>query len=239
MKANRQQAFRFVGSFTIAIALTFAMNASAVMAWSQLFNDFDIGGSGYCGGSMTYPCLFWQEAHWTSTTLNASIAASADSDNYSMTTAINRAFGDFNAAPAYNPYIYQCTSGTSCGTVAYYGSLNLGCGVWAGTSFPQLGAIEYTSGIGYYQFATLAQVAFNTASYMSWNNSLNYSYDASTCTYNADGRKVATHETGHVMSLGHTSYTAVMHQGAEPFFSLQSNDIQGLQAIYTGTSPSS
>ena len=224
---------------TIGLSVAFALNAGPALAWSQLFNDFDTGGSGYCGGSTTYPCLFWQEANWTSTTLNASIAPSADGDNYSMTTAINRAFGDFTAAPAYNPYINQCTSGTSCGTVAYYGSLNLGCGVYAGTSFPQLGTIEYSSGIGYYQFATLAQVAFNTAPYMSWNNSLDYSYDASSCTFNADGRKVATHETGHVMGLGHTSYTAVMHQGAEPFYSLQSNDIQGLQAIYTGTSPSS
>jgi len=55
----------------------------------------------------------------------------------------------------------------------------------------------------------------------------------------ADGRKVATHETGHLMSLGHTSYTAEMHQGPGNFYSLQSNDIQGLQAIYTGTQPSS
>jgi len=53
----------------------------------------------------------------------------------------------------------------------------------------------------------------------------------------ADGRKVAGHETGHVSSMGHTSYTALMHQGPENFYLLQSNDVAGLQAIYPGNYP--
>lgn len=223
---------------TLSIGLLI-MGAIPSLAWTQVFNDFDSGGSGYCGGSTTYPCVFWQEAHYTSITLYSYFDPSVDNDNYSFTTAINRAFSDFNAVPAYNPYTYQCTNRPGCGTNVYYGSTGLGCGVYGSTTWPVLSSIEYSSSVGYYQFAREVVVYFNTNSLVSWNNSLTWSFNAQTCAVQADGRKVSTHETGHLMSLGHTSYTAVMHQGPENFYSLQSNDIQGLEAIYTGTQPSS
>lgn len=55
-----------------------------------------------------------------------------------------------------------------------------------------------------------------------------YTYDCGA----ADSRYVVTHEFGHLEGLGHTSYAAVMHQGGERFWAPQTNDIQGLQAIY-------
>lgn len=226
------------GLLGLLVALVF-MNASAALAWSQLKNDFDTGGSGYCGGSSTYPCLFWQEANYTSTTVYSYFDPSIDQGyQYSFTTATNRAFSDFNAAPAYNPYTYQCST-IGCENNIYAGADWGGCGAWAGTSFNSLGSIQYNGAVGYYQFIRSAYVYYNIDTNIAWNNNLTYMYDGSRCVQAADGRKVATHETGHVFSLGHTAYTAVMHQGPEPFYSLQSNDIAGLQAIYTGTSPAS
>jgi predicted SprT family Zn-dependent metalloprotease len=67
-------------------------------------------------------------------------------------------------------------------------------------------------------------VEFN--SYVTWNHSYTYACGR------ADSRKVVTHELGHLQSLGHTNYTAIMHQGAESFWTPQTNDKQGLQAIY-------
>jgi len=69
-----------------------------------------------------------------------------------------------------------------------------------------------------------SNVYFN--SNVIWNHS--YTYDCG----DADSRNVATHELGHVNALGHTSYNAVMKQGGETFWTPQSNDILGLQAIY-------
>jgi hypothetical protein len=237
---SRRQPNGFMALVPAAIGVMLLISSTPALAWSQLLNNYDQGGSGYCGGSSTYPCLFWQEPHSTSITIYSYFDPRVDDDNYSFTTAINRAFGDFNAAPAYNPYTYQCVNRVGCGTNAYYGSTTaFNCGELAFTTFPILGAIEHNTSVGYYQFIREANVTFNTSSLAHWNNSLSWSFNPTTCAFNADGRKVATHETGHLMALGHTGYTAVMHQGPENFYALQTNDLQGLENIYTGSSPSS
>jgi hypothetical protein len=226
---------RVVGATALA-TVALIVNALPSFAWTQEFNAFDTGGTPYCGSS-SYPCAFWQEPNYTSTSFNGYIDSSVDSDNYDFGTALNGAFSNFNSAPAYEPYIYSCYR-DGCGPVSYYGS-SLGCGIYGETTFPSLGPVEYGSKWGYYRFFKYDVVYFNTSPQAHWNNTLTWSFNSQTCVFQADGRKVATHETGHVMSLGHTSYTAVMHQGPENFYKLQSNDIQGLQAIYNGTSPSS
>jgi hypothetical protein len=91
--------------------------------------------------------------------------------------------------------------------------------------------------IGWYQFIQFAHVVFNNYP-TGWNNTLTWA-QYQNCDFAADGRKVATHETGHVQGLGHTSTTSVMHQGAEPFYALQSDDKAGLIAIYPGYQPAS
>ena len=53
----------------------------------------------------------------------------------------------------------------------------------------------------------------------------------------ADARNVAIHETGHVEALGHTGHVAVMHTGAENFYTPQADDINAMQSIYTGFIP--
>ncbi|WP_371876287.1 matrixin family metalloprotease, partial [Dictyobacter vulcani] len=61
---------------------------------------------------------------------------------------------------------------------------------------------------------------FNSSNEISWNNSLIFS------ATQADGRKVATHETGHMEGLGHTAHDpAVMRQGGVSYYALQTDDI--------------
>ncbi len=100
-----------------------------------------------------------------------------------------------------------------------------------------VGSSTYSAKLGgYYAFTSSTAVTFNNSSGSSWNNTLTW-WDDGVCAFQADGRKVATHETGHTQSLGHTGNTAVMHQGPENFYTLQADDIAGLQAIYPGALP--
>lgn len=207
--------------------------ASPALAWSQLLNDFDIGGNANCGWAQNKPCLYWNEPAYTSITNYAYLDPSLNQGSYDFTGPVNAAFSDFNNAPAYNPYTYSCGS-PGCGSMTY-NSGYLGCLVYGGT-FPSHGASQYSSRLGgWYAFFSSPVITFNNGWMASWNSSLTWSNNS--CSFQADGRKVATHETGHAQGLGHTSYTAVMHQGPENFYTLQTNDCQGLQAIYPGALP--
>jgi predicted Zn-dependent protease len=55
----------------------------------------------------------------------------------------------------------------------------------------------------------------------------------------ADGIKVATHEAGHLLGLGHTGHSpAIMRQGQVSYESAQPDDFNGLWSIYPGYYPS-
>ncbi len=74
-----------------------------------------------------------------------------------------------------------------------------------------------------------------------WNNSLDW--DTTSCVLiQADGRAVATHESGHVQGLGHTgdNHPAIMHTYMDPsqtYWQMQSDDRLGIQGIYPGNQP--
>ncbi len=67
------------------------------------------------------------------------------------------------------------------------------------------------------------------------------------CNVSADAKKVTAHETGHVIGLGHTwktnpdgsPYPSIMHEGAVPWNTLQSDDIAAVQGIYPGNQENS
>lgn len=230
---------RFVVRFTaagFAIPLALLTGFLPALAWTQLDNAYDTGGTTSCGGSTTYACLYWQEPNYTAINVNAYLDSSLTIGGYSMGTATTTAFSNWNAIlTAWSPNFYACYTG-GCGSVAYSGAY-LDCGVYGGTSFSR-GSVGTDSRNGeYYKFILSATVVYNNSGAINWNSNLDYTH-ISACDDNADGRKVAAHETGHVLGLGHTGYTAVMHQGPENFYTPQQNDINGLNSIYPGNPPS-
>ncbi len=220
--------FRSLPVFLV-ISIT-VLSTPKAFAWTQEINNYPSSPTG-CGGSSSYPCLYWPEPNHISTTLYASYDSlgSVGPAKYNFTTPVNNALGYWNSVQgAFNPYIYDCTY-TGCRDVVYYTSDDIGSVNWAETNVGDFGPVQYANG-QYYAILNSARTTFNTE--VSWNNTLQYG------ALQADGRKVATHETGHIEGLGHTGYTAVMRQGAESFYQPQANDISGMQTIYTGLYPS-
>jgi hypothetical protein len=95
------------------------------------------------------------------------------------------------------------------------------------------GTVQWNSRNGFWCAAFYyVPVYFNTE--ITWNNNLQFS--ATT----ADGRKVSTHESGHALGLGHTGHTpAIMHQGKVSYYTVQADDLNGLQNVYPGYYPGS
>lgn len=229
-------------ALSVALAL-FGFASSSAHAWTHLINNWDNNHNDYlCGQSSSRPCLFWSQPSNTSITLHAYFNPSLNNapGNYNFTTAINRAFGDWNAQPAWNPYLTSCGSSTSClnGADLTYTMSDLGYGVYGETDVSFYGTVSWSSTYSeWYAAFYYVPVYFNTE--ITWNNNLQFS--ATT----ADGRKVSTHECGHALGLGHTGhYPAVMRQGGtDPngkpitYYSVQADDRNGLQNIYPGHYP--
>ena len=152
-------------------------------------------------------------------------------NGYNFNTAVQRALDDFNNnVPAFNPWVYSCYN-AQCGAATSYAIGNLGYGVYSYTPYGYMGSIQHSSG-QYYAIMTGNGTLFNSSTWISWNNTLMFS------DTQADGRKVATHETGHFEGLGHTGHIpAVMHQGKVTYFALQPDDVNGLVSFYTGYIP--
>jgi hypothetical protein len=155
----------------------------------------------------------------------------ANVGGYNFDTAVQRALNDFNAVPAFNPYVNSCYN-AQCGAATSYAIGDLGFGIYGKTPYGYLGSTQYSSG-QYYAIMTGNTTLFNSNEWISWNNTLTWGPEQ------ADGREVATHETGHFEGLGHTGHSpAVMQQGIAPnYYALQPDDINGLESIYTGYIP--
>lgn len=220
--------------FILALCMVVATIQTA-LAWTHLQNHFDSNPNDYtCGYSSSVPCVYWPEPNHVSTTLYASIDSALGNIgpahyNFTSSGVLSSSMGYWNNVQgAFNPYLYDCTY-TGCVDAVHYIAGDLGAFIWASTDVSNYGSVQYANG-QYYAIMNSATTTFNTE--VSWNNNLQYD------TLKADGRKVATHETGHIECLGHTNHVAVMHQGAESFYKPQADDISGMQSIYTGYIPS-
>ncbi|MEO6887434.1 MAG: matrixin family metalloprotease [Ktedonobacteraceae bacterium] len=223
----------------------FFLCVPSAFAWTQLDNDYP-NVPPFCGGSSNQPCLYWAQPHNSSISLSFYIDPSLYQGGFDFRTAINNSFSQYGGVKAWNPYMNTCYGGPC--TQSTVGDYQLGstsdptwsCGsmgiVYAFTQNTLLGPVEHTSGL-YYQFIRSTNVEFNPQPYFHWHNSITWGGNCS--SYNADAIKVVKHESGHVIGLGHTGHTAIMHQGEVKYDTLQSDDITGIQAIYNGNSPSS
>ncbi|WP_146747158.1 matrixin family metalloprotease [Thermogemmatispora tikiterensis] len=200
-------------------------------AWTWRENNWDTNPNDYqCGLTSSTPCLYWPEPNGNSSIVYTYVPTSLNNvGGYNFITAINRAASDFNAAPALNPYLYTC-SNDSCVYQTSYAIGNLGYAIYGETPYGTIGSAQHSS--QYYAIMQGNYTLFNSTQWITWNNTLTFS------DTQADGRKVSTHETGHMEGLGHTAHNpAVMRQGATTYYALQPDDINGLETQYNGRIP--
>src|SRR4029077_9980379 len=195
-------------------------------------------GSLYCGVSQAWPCMYWQDPQHYSITIYGEINLSLTSMPPHWLPDMADAFNDFNSVPGANPFQYACQT-AGCGQVDYYGGV-VSCPLLATTGY-LITNTEYSSTFGWYSFFSPYNigVTYDNESRANWNESDTYSVNG--CNFSWDARYAARHETGHVQSLGHTGYAAIMSNAipSPVFHTLQPNDKSGLEGIYTGTQPSS
>lgn len=223
---------RRMGLALVLSMACFMLVSQSVFAWTWRENNWDSNPNDYqCGNTSSTPCLYWPEPGHVSSSIYAYFYPSLNNvGGYNFTTAVQRALNDFNNAPALNPYVYSCTNATGCLDSTSYSIGDLGYAVYGQTPYGTIGAIQHSS--QYYSVMSGNGTIFNSSRYISWNNNLVFS------ATQADGRKVATHETGHMEGLGHTSHNpAIMRQGTVTYYALQTDDINGLSSQYNGNIP--
>lgn len=242
---------RLITTILLVCCATFValVPVSRACAYTHLYYDSTYN----CGGSSKYPCLYWQQPSNASVTLYFGIYSSLLSQNtpygsFNWQTTIDGAFSQYRAVPAWNPYMYSCSAGSSFCDQNSVGSYTTddGSSLWqcdpvtnnittGQTTYTSLGPVEYVPG-QWYQFIQGVTVQFNHL--VKWNTTLTW---GGTCAtgISADARKVATHESGHVIGMGHTSNAAIMRQGPTNFYLLQSDDLAGIEVVYDGKNPTS
>lgn len=266
----KRSSWRWYFAWGIMVAslsmLLFMMTAGPAMAWTQNLISLSCNQNGLnchvvlCGNDPSQPCLLWQEPRNTSIKLYFYMDPSLTTAlGVNFVPVIQSAFDQYNKILAWSPFLYQWRSGdpTVGGSYTMLPASSFpACDVYAGTFSPSgqipsgdVGPLEHGLNpargvVEYYQFILYPPVSFNAN--IHWNTNMQYSDDGN-CNVSADAKKVAAHETGHVMGLGHTyktnpdgsPYPAIMHQGAVPWNTLQPDDIGGVAGIYPGNQQNS
>lgn len=126
---------------------------------------------------------------------------------------------------------------SGCGPVSYtYGSVDPCAG--GVTYIGNYGTVNHSSQYNewYAPFISIPIVMEN--GHITWNTNLQFNCNFSTGYGTYDARTVIAHEMGHSEGLGHTGFSpTLMESGTTCCYTLQSNDINGLQNIYPGHYP--
>lgn len=202
---------RLLRPLILGLALALLISSTAI-GWTQLRNNYP-GAPQSCGDSATdaYPCIKWpQSSTGYSITVYVYLAPSLTFGNLNLQTDMRNGMSAWNSQAARNPFYNESGSGA----VSAHRTATSVSTYWAET-------ITYSNSSN---VVTSATIKFNEL--VTWNRSYTWG------TFVADARKVATHEIGHSQALGHTGITAVMKQGEVNVSTPQTNDLQGLQAIY-------
>jgi hypothetical protein len=213
-------------------ALAVVVMAPAAGAYTQEYNIYP----STCG---TFPndCIAWPRlANGQSSTTHVFLTSSLGSiTTVDMGQDVLDSFGRWNAAPSNEPWLVQSTAmsnstGYSLGSPTYiYVDAGLADSVYAQTST----WTKYQLGIGS-DDPVIVSFQIEISSTIRWNHSFDFTchMTGDDCVYWADSRKVTIHEEGHGMGMGHSGATAIMKQGATTYYTLQTDDINGIQHIY-------
>jgi hypothetical protein len=253
-----KRSFRWYVAWGIMVAslsmLLFMATAGPAQAWTQEENQFNStgSGSGWCSGQdgkdSSHPCLYWQEAHYTSITLiffmDPSLRSS-QSRGYDFPTAIQNAFTQYTKVPAWNPYMTECFSVCSPLAGDYFMGNDLPCltygHTWYAYGNTEYGYNSVRGGNEYYAFFGNTTTEFNDT--VIWDNNNDWSGLCGNNTVHGDGIATALHESGHVIGLGHTGdQPAIMDSDhiSQANDQLTTNsDIPAIEAIYPGNQQSS
>lgn len=246
----KRSIIRIVTASLLVLMFVSAFVAPAY-AWTHEQNNFDKDPTQYlCGGSSSFPCLYWKQPHNTSITLYFEVAPSLlPQGSFNWLSTINGDFTNYNNIVAWNPYMYTCTSGTFCSqnSIGIYSTDNGGtgwqCDLFSGFMLGQTAysysTPEYANGQWYAFFSSIG-VQFNHI--IHWDTNNNWSGDCTSGIY-ADANYLARHESGHTIGLGHTAKADIMApeslSNPPNYDTLQPDDIVGVQTIYDNNNPTS
>lgn len=230
---------RRLGLAAAAAALLTLPLTSAAGAYTQLISQYPNTPT-TCTNSGGWDCIAWPRlANGQSTTVYAFLDGDlGDVPNVNMGHDVLDSFTRWNAAPSNEPWLIQSTAlsnatGYSLGSPTHiFADDQLPYGVYAKTASWTM----YLLGLGSDDHVMVSSQIDMSAN-IRWNHSLDFTCHYSTpdptvCIPWADSRKVTIHEEGHGLGLGHSGATAIMRQGATTYYTLQTDDINGIQSIY-------
>lgn len=221
----------------VAAVVLAVVSASAVGAYTQEYNAYP----STCTNTWPTDCVAWPRLpNGQSVTTHVWLDSSLGSISWvDMGQDALDSFGRWNAVPANSPWLVQSTArsnatGYSLGkpTEIYAGTDDLADTTYGATT--PLTAYQIGSGSDDHVILSF-QTEFNST--IHWDHTLDFTCHSTPdptdpCVYYADSRKVTGHEEGHGLGLGHSGTTAIMKSGTVTWYTVQTDDINGLKAIY-------
>jgi len=220
----------FVAAGVLALALLPAATTAthSPVKWSQLYSPFTMNGDVHtCGLNSGSPCIEWASA---GSTLDYYFESTV---NDYIRQYFGYAVDHWNAKCGFQPHFQRIYNNTD--EEIHVQRVSLGAGRYGQAMMEDAG--DYVEGSTHRAYIVHAYLRFNTD--IGYNTT--ETYNSST----ADVRKVASHELGHTLGIGHADWEyAIMTQGGATSGGAQlqriwpaEGETNAIDAIYGGNCP--